>query len=204
MSQDAEFARLIDLMPASGRMYVKLASKSLQARAIETPFPKPWNREMRRVCINYEFWRQLAQPQRDLLLLRAVCWLTQIRWFKADLYQGAAAAGVLGALVELSQGDAVGVLVAGGLGAIAASQVWRRNRSLQAELDADEAAVKVAQRRGYDPSAAAEHLREGIEAAAAIEGRPQLSFIELIRCQNLKARANRSPVGVPDSVRVRE
>ena len=204
MSQDAEFARLIDLMPASGRMYTKLVQKSLQARAIETPFPMPWNRGMRRISVNYEFWRRLAQPQRDLLFLRAVCWLTQIRWFKPDLYQGAVAAGAIAMVVELSQGDAVGVLVSGGLGAIAAAEIWRRNRSIQTELDADEAAVKVAQRRGYDPSEAATHLLEGIEAAAAVEGRPKLSFAELMRCQNLKVRANLSPVGVPGSLRDRE
>lgn len=200
MSQDAEFARLIDLMPASGRMYTKLVQKSLQARAIETPFPLPWNRGMRRISINYEFWRRLAQPQRDLLLLRAVCWLTQIRWFKPDLYQGAVAAAIAPKPPE-TRTPMASPWESSTKAAIAAAQIWRQNRSIQAELDADEAAVKVAQRRGYDPVEAAKHLLKGIEAAAAVEGRPKLSFAELMRCQNLRVRANLSPIGVPDSVR---
>lgn len=204
MSQDAEFRRLIDLMPASGRMSVKLTQRSSQARAIETPFPAPWNQDARRIYINYGLWQQLDRPQRDLLLLRAVAWLTRIRWLKFELYQGVVVAGALATVVELAQADAVGVLVSSGLGAIAASQVWRRNRSVRAELDADEAAVKVAQRRGYDPAEAAGHLLEGIEALAALEGRPSPNFVELIRSQNLKTRANRSAVGVPETVRERE
>ncbi len=204
LDRDDEFRRLVDLMPASGRMYVKLALRTNQARAIEVPFPVPWNREARRIYINFDLWQQLDRPQRDLLFLRGVAWLTRIRWFKLEFYQSVAAAGAAAVVVELAQADAVGAIAAGGLSAIAAAQIWRRNRSAKAELDADEAAVKVAQRRGYDPAEAATHLRAGIEAMAALEGRPAPNFVELLRCQNLKARANRSPVGVPDAIRDRE
>jgi hypothetical protein len=75
---------------------------------------------------------------------------------------------------------------------------------VQRELDADEAAIKVATRRGYNATEAAKNLLEGIEEAAQLEGRSSLNFTELIRCQNLKAMANLSPIGVPDAVKTRE
>ena len=36
---------------------------------------------------------------------------------------------------------------------------------------------------------------------AELEGRPSLDFIELIRCQNLRAIAGLSLVGVPDKLK---
>jgi predicted Zn-dependent protease len=103
--------------------------------------------------------------------------------------------------VELVQGDAVGVVVATGLSAIASTQIWRSTRSSQSELDADAAGIKVAIRRGYTESEAAQHLLFAIEAVAQIEGRSGLNFTELIRSQNLRAIAGLSPVGVPDTVK---
>ncbi|HEY9655303.1 MAG TPA: hypothetical protein V6C50_07410, partial [Crinalium sp.] len=72
--------------------------------------------------------------------------------------------------------------------------------STQTELDADEAALRVAQRRGYEEPEAARHLLSAIEAVAEIEGR-SLNFIELLRSQNLRSIAGVSPVGVPDRAR---
>ncbi len=89
----------------------------------------------------------------------------------------------------------------GSLSAIAATQVWRSTRSSQTELDADEAAIKVATRRGYTETEAAQYLLAGIEAVAELEGRSGLDFTELIRSQNLKAIAGLSPVGVPEKVK---
>ncbi len=109
--------------------------------------------------------------------------------------------GLLGLTVELLQGDAIGTIATGGLSAIAASQIWRSNRSVQRQLDADEAAIKVALRRGYTEAEAAAHLLSAIETAAQLEGRPSLNFTELIRCQNLRAIAHLSPVGVPESIK---
>lgn len=187
-------------MPASGRMMAKIVSKPQQPKVIDVPFPLPWNRE-RPIFINFDLWRQLTKPQRDLLLLRSVSWTVAIRWFKPDLYQGLAVSGALGGFVELLQGDAVGVVVAGGLSAIAARQLWRSYRSSQAEIAADEAAIRVALRRGYSEAEAAGHLLAAIEAIAPIERRSSLNFIELIRSQNLRAIAGLSAVGVPDRVK---
>ena len=200
MNPEPEIRRLIDIMPASGRMLTKIVSKPQQTTVIESPFPLPWSQE-RPIFINFDLWRRLPKPQRDLLLLRTVSWLIGIKWFKPDLYQGLVLAGLLGGIVELVQGDAVGVVVATGLSAIASTQIWRSTRSSQSELDADAAGIKVAIRRGYTESEAAQHLLFAIEAVAQIEGRSGLNFTELIRSQNLRAIAGLSPVGVPDTVK---
>jgi len=200
MNPEPEIRRLIDIMPASGRMLTKIVSKPQQTTVIESPFPLPWSQE-RPIFINFDLWRRLPKPQRDLLLLRTVSWLIGIKWFKPDLYQGVVLAGLLGGIVELVQGDAVGVVVATGLSAIASTQIWRSTRSSQSELDADAAGIKVAIRRGYTESEAAGHLLSAIEAVAQIEGRSGLNFTELIRSQNLRAIAGLSPVGVPDTVK---
>ena len=201
MNLESEIRRLLDVMPASGRMLTKIVSKSQQSRIIDAPFPMPWNWDSRPIYINFDLWRRLSRPQQDLLILRAVSSLQGIKWFKPDLYQGVALLGLLGLTVELLQGDAIGTIATGGLSAIAASQIWRSNRSVQRQLDADEAAIKVALRRGYTEAEAAAHLLSAIETAAQLEGRPSLNFTELIRCQNLRAIAHLSPVGVPESIK---
>ena len=201
MNPDLEIRRLIDLLPASGRMFTKIISKPQQPQVVDTPFPMPWNRERRPIAINFNLWGRLSEPQRDLLILRAASTQTGVRWFKPDLYQGIAGAGAIALMVELVQGDPVGIVVAGGLSAIASNRIWRSNRSVQKQLEADEAAIKVALRRGYTEGKAASHLLEAIEAVAPLEGRSGLDFTELIRAQNLKAIANLSFVGVPEKVR---
>ncbi len=202
MNLESEIRRLLDVMPASGRMLTKIVSKLQQSQVIDAPFPMPWNRDSRPIYINFDLWCRLSRPQRDLLILRTVSSLTEIKWFKPDLAQGMALVGLLGLTVELLQGDVIGTIAAGGLSAIAASQIWRSNRSVQRQLDADEAAIQVALRRGYTEAEAAAHLLSAIETAAQLEGRPSLNFTELIRCQNLRAIANLSPVGVPESIKL--
>lgn len=198
---EVEIRRLLDIMPASGRMFAKIASKPQQSKVIDTPLPLPWNREARSIYINFDLWRHLSRPQRDLVLLRAVSWLTGFKWFKPDWEKGAALAGILWGAIELTQGDAMGVIVVGALSAIPLRQIWRNARSSQKEIEADEAAIKVALRRGYSEAEAAKHLLDGVETIAKLEGRSSLSFIELIRCQNLRSIANLSPVGVPESMK---
>jgi len=200
MNPEPEIRRLIELMPASGRMLTKIVSKPQQTAVIESPFPPPWSQE-RPIFINFDLWRRLPKPQRDLLLLRTVSWLVGIKWFKPDLYQGVVLAGMLGGIVELVQGDAVGVVVATGLGALAATQILRSTRSTESQLDADAGAIKVATRRGYTETEAAKHLLAGIESVAQVEGRSGLNFTELIRSQNLRAIAGLSPVGVPGTIK---
>ncbi|KOP27620.1 hypothetical protein AMR41_03790 [Hapalosiphon sp. MRB220] len=198
MEPIAEIRRLYDVMPASGRIMTKILSKPEQTKVIDVSFPLPWNRE-RPIYINFDLWRRLTKPQRDLILLRTVCWLTEVRWFKPDIYQGIAIAGILGGLVEFWQTDPVGVVVAGGLTTLAVYRITAINRSQHSQLNADEAAIKVAQRRGYSEVEAAQHLLSAIEAVTKIEGRNVLDFHELIRCQNLRAIAGLSSVGVPNN-----
>jgi hypothetical protein len=198
MELNVEIRRLFEVMPASGRMTIKIVSKPEQAQLIETVFPLPWNQE-RLIYINFDLWGRLTKPQRDLLILQKVAWLTAVKWFKPDIYQGVVLAGLLGGLVESAQSDVVGVAIAGGLSTLALMRIWRSNKSQDAELNADTIAIKVAQRRGYTEAEAAQHLLSAIEAVAKIEGRSSLDFIALIRCQNLRAIANLSSVGVPDS-----
>lgn len=201
MNPEPEIRRLLDLMPASGRMYVKIVAKPQQSKVIVTTFPVPWNRDAKRIFINFDLWREIPKTQRDLLLLREVSWLLNVRWFKPELNQGVAVLGALGSLVEIAQGDALGTIAAAGLSAIAIRQIWRDSRSTQNQLLADEQAIQVAQRRGYSPVEAAENLLAGIETLAEVEGRNSLNYFELVRSQNLRALANRSPIGVPESVR---
>ena len=198
MDPAIESYRLLDLMPASGRMVTKIQSKPQQPTVIESPFPKPWDKP-RLIFVNFDLWSRLSQRQRDLLMLRTVCWQLGIQWFKVDIYQGLVAAGILGTLFELVLFDAVGIVIAGSLTGLAAYQIWRNQRSSQSELLADEAAIRVAQRRGYTETEAAQNLLEAIQTVATIEGRPSLSFTELIRCQNLRAIAGLSPLGVPEA-----
>ncbi|NWF58608.1 MAG: DUF3318 domain-containing protein [Fischerella sp.] len=198
MEPTVEIRRLYDVMPASARMMTKIVSKPEQAKVIDVSFPLPWNRE-RPIYINFDLWRRLTKSQRDLLLLRTVSWLTEIKWFKPDIYQGLAVAGLLGGLVEFFQTDAIGVVVAGGLTSLAVYRIAAINRSQQSQLSADATAIKVAQRRGYSEAEAAQYLLSAIETVAKIESRSALDFIELIRCQNLRAIAGLSPVGVPNN-----
>ncbi|MDF5736854.1 MULTISPECIES: DUF3318 domain-containing protein [unclassified Nostoc] len=198
MEPNVEIRRLLDVMPASGRMTTKLVSKPQQAKVIDASFPQPWN-QARPIYINFDLWHRLTKPQRDLLLLHMVSWLTGVKWFKPDIYQGVVLAGLLGGFLEAAQSDVVGVAVAGGLSAIAAWRIWRTNKSQESELNADAAAIRIAQRRGYSEAEAAQHLLSAIEAVAKIEGHSSLNFTELIRCQNLRAIAGLSPVGMPES-----
>ncbi|MBD2213482.1 DUF3318 domain-containing protein [Calothrix sp. FACHB-156] len=198
MEPTAEIRRLLDVMPASARMLTKIVSKPQQAKVIDASFPLPWNQE-RPIYINFDLWFRLGKSQRDLLLLQTVSYLTGIKWFKPNIYQGVLVAGLLGGLVESTQSDVVGVAIAVGLSAIAGFRIWRTNQSPELELNADAAAIRIAGRRGYSEAEAAAHLLSAIETVAKIEGRSGLSFNELIRCQNLRAIAGLSSVGLPKS-----
>jgi hypothetical protein len=200
MNQDVEIRHLLDLMPASGRMMTQLVSQPQQSTVIESPFPRPW-KPARRIFINFDLWQHLSRPQRDLILLRTVNWLCNIRWFQPNVNQGMVVAAGLGLVGEVLQHDPMGVVLAGSLGALGIVRVWQGNHRTQTELEADELALKVSLRRGYERPSAAMALIEAIEAIAKLEGRTSLSFVELVRTQNLRAIAELSPIGVPSSVR---
>ena len=195
MDIELEIRRLLELMPASGRMLTDIISKPKQSRVIDYKFPRPWERGDRLIAINFELWQAVPQPQRDLLLLSVVCRLSNIRWFKPDIYQGLTVMGLGGVALQLWQKDAVGLVVAASLTAMAANQIWQNYRSTEREVEADETAIKVAVRRGYNATEAANFLRLAIEKTAQIENRTGLSFIELMRCQNLRVKmANQETV----------
>ncbi|GJD23189.1 hypothetical protein RIVM261_081450 [Rivularia sp. IAM M-261] len=177
-------------------MTVKIVSKPEQAKVIDVAFPLPWNSD-RPIYINFDLWRRLTKPQRDMLLLRTVSWLTGVKWFKPDIYQGVVVAGLLGGFVELAQRDVIGIIAAVGLSSMAVLRIWRQNNNQDSEIGADTTAIKIAQRRDYTETEAAEHLLNAIETVAKIEGRSCLDFIELIRTQNLRATAGLSSMGIP-------
>ena len=42
MDRDVEIRRLLELMPASGRMLTKIIDKPKQSKVIDYKFPRPW------------------------------------------------------------------------------------------------------------------------------------------------------------------
>lgn len=196
----AEIDRLKDLLPATGRMRGHITGQPTQSQVMLVTFPWPWRQDWS-ISLNFPLWLLLPEPQRDLLILRAVCWLQGIRWFRPGWGQGLALVGGLGVLMEATQGDGVGVLVGAGLTLVAARQILQSYRYPGYELQADEAALRVAQRRNYPESEAALHLAAAIQSVADLENRNHLSFLELLRVQNLEALAGRPVPGVPQAWR---
>ncbi len=188
MNPDMEISRLFELMPASGRMGIKIFSKPEQNLVIYTPQPLPWSRE-RQIYINFDLWRYLSVPRQDLLILSAVGHLLQIKWLQPSWYQGMAVAGLIGGWVELSQGDAIGMVVSSGLALVGLRQLWQRTNESELAVAADQKALQIAMRRDYTEVKAAEELYRAIVQVAEIENKRGLSFTELLRCQNLKAIA---------------
>jgi hypothetical protein len=179
-------------------MKTKLMLNERQLDVIKAELPRPWQ-QTHTVSINLDLWHQLAVAERDLLFLRTVCWVTLANVLKPNWYQALAGAGLAGGAVELLQGDAVGAIAAAGVTALAGWQIWRGVTGPQIEIAADDKAVQVALRRGYEPRPAAEALLRAIEAVPPLEGRRVLTVSELIRCQNLRVQAGRSEFSVPES-----
>lgn len=196
----SEASRLLDIMSASGRMMTKIVGKQDQNTIIKTTFPTPWNNH-RVIYLNFDLWMNLPKAQRDLIMLRTVSWLGKIQWFKPSINQGIFGVGLVGIISQLIETDVIGILVSSSLTTIGLIRIWQSNHNIEAELAADEMAIRVATRRGYEAPSAANHLLQGIENVAKIEGRNNFNFAELIRSQNLKAIAGLSSVGVPAKVR---
>jgi hypothetical protein len=198
VNPNAEITRLRELMPASARMNTKLTLNDRQLDVIKAEFPVPW-RQTHTISMNLNLWQQLSVPERDLLFLRTACWVTQASLLKPNWYQAMAGAGLVGGAFELFQGDAIGVLAAGGVTALAAWQLWRGVKGPGTEIAADDKAVQVAQRRGYSQVDAASALIRVIEAVPPLEGRRVLTVNELMRCQNLRVQTGLSKATVPES-----
>ena len=200
VNPNAEINRLRELMPATARMKTKLMLNNRQLDVIKAEFPRPWQ-QTHAVSINLDLWHNLAIAERDLLFLRTVCWVTLANVLKPNWYQVLAGAGVVGSVVEVLQGDAVGVIAAAGVMALAGWQIWRGASGPQIDIAADDKAVQVSLRRGYDQTDAATALIRAIEAVPPLEGRRVLTVNELVRCQNLRRQAGRSEFSVSEGYR---
>ena len=197
MDVNAEIGRLRDLMPATGRMKTRIRFDRQQPQLIMAALPRPWQRTYP-VTLNLVLWQRLSEPQRDLLFLRTVSWLTSSSWLQPRGWVIATGGGLLGAGLELMQMDMVGLLTASGLSIVAGLQIWRSLRGPRQAIAADEAAIAVAQRRGYSQRDAVRALLEAIEAVPELEGRSGLDLSELLRAQNLRAKSGLSGVAVPE------
>jgi Protein of unknown function (DUF3318) len=185
MSIEQEINRLQDLMPASGRILCKIRSKPQQTEIITIISPFPWQSKNHLIHINFDLWKKLSTPQRDLIFLRSVAFSLGVKWFKPNIYQVVVLSALGGLTFEIVNQDIVGILVSGSLVAIASNLIWQQNRSLEKELEADEGGIKVAVRRGYSPQEAKKYLIEAIESLARIESNRSLNFSELLRIQHL-------------------
>ncbi len=198
MNINEEIARLRDLLPASWRMNTSIKSKAEQIEAIASLQILPWQKGTQ-ININFRLWRQLAEAQRDLLLLHEVSWRQQTKWLQVGTYQAIAAASLAGGVVETLQGDVTGIAIAILLGTIGINQILRGNKSSQIKVQADLEAIEVAQKRGYRESEAARALLDAIPSAAKLSGRNTPEFTELIRLQNLKEIAGLSKITIPET-----
>ncbi|PZO44272.1 MAG: hypothetical protein DCF19_03465 [Pseudanabaena frigida] len=199
MNINEEIARLRDLLPASWRMTTSIKSKPEQTEPISSLQILPWAKGAQ-IGINFRLWRQLPEAERDLLLLHEVSWRQQTKWLQLGAYQGIAATAFVGGIVEAIQGDVTGMAIAILLGTIGINQILRGNKSSQVQVQADNEAIEVAQKRGYREVEAAKALLEAIPDAARLMGRNTPEFTELIRCQNLRAIAGLSKNTIPDAV----
>ena len=113
MNINSEISRLLDVMPASGRMLTKIVSKSTQSEVIRIPFAFPWNRSKRLIYINFDLWYQLTEAQRDLLILRVGFQLQDVYSFKLNLNQFILSLGVLELFIKVLQRDTLGISIFG-------------------------------------------------------------------------------------------
>ncbi|MGI0479529.1 DUF3318 domain-containing protein [Geminocystis sp. CENA526] len=188
MSIEQEINRLQDLMPASARICCRIISKPQQKEIITFTSSLPWQSKNRPIYINFELWKQLPLPSRDLLFLRTVAKLLGVKWLKFDIYQGVALSALGGLAFELINQDIVGIAISGALASLAINQIWQQNRSLEKEIEADEGGIKVAIRRGYSTTTATQSLISSIENTPKIESRRSLTVTELLRIQNLNQK----------------
>ncbi len=199
MNINEEIARLRDLLPASWRMTTSIKSKPELSKPIASLPILPWQKGTQ-VNIDFRLWRQLPEAQRDMLLLYEVSWRQQTKWLQTGAYQGVAAIAIVGGIIETVQGDVTGIAIALLLGTIGINQILRTNQSSQVQVQADNEAIEIAQKRNYSQIEAARALLEAIPAIARLMGRSTPEFTELIRCQNLRAIAGLSKTTIPDTI----
>ena len=199
MNINEEIARLRDLLPASWRMTTSIKSKAELFKPIASLPILPWQKGTQ-VNVDFRLWRQLPEAQRDMLLLYEVSWRQQTKWLQTGVYQGVAAIALIGGIIETVQGDVTGIAIALLLGTIGINQILRTHKSSQVQVQADNEAIEIAQKRNYSQVEAARALLEAIPAIARLMGRSTPEFTELIRCQNLRAIAGLSKTTIPDTI----
>ncbi|MFN5924792.1 MAG: DUF3318 domain-containing protein, partial [Pseudanabaena sp.] len=136
MNINEEIARLRDLLPASWRMCTAIKSKPEQFEPLSSLAILPWQKGTQ-ININFRLWRQLPEPQRDLLFLHEISWRQKTKWLQLGTYQGIAAVSIFGGIVEVVQGDVTGIAIALLLGTIGINQILRTNKSSQVRVEAD-------------------------------------------------------------------
>jgi hypothetical protein len=194
-----EILRLRDLLPASWRMSTEIKGGRDPAQVIASKPIAPW-KSSTTVYINFGLWFQLSEAQRDLLFLREVSWRQNSKWFKLETYQLATLAAVIFTIPEVVQFDPAGMSLGFLFTTVAVKQVLKQAKSNKVQIDADNEAIAVAKMRGYTDINAARSLLDAIKTVAKLENRGAPDFVDLVRCQNLRAIGGLSSVGVSGNV----
>jgi hypothetical protein len=190
-----EILRLRDLLPASWRMHTEIKGGRDQNQVINSKAITPWNSAIK-IYISFGLWFKLTESQRDLLFIREVSWRQTSKWFKLETYQLATLAAVIFTIPEVVQFDPAGMSLGFLFTTVAVKQVLKQTKSSKVQVDADNEAIAVAQTRGYTEVNAARSLLDAIKIVAKLENRGAPDFVDLIRCQNLRAIGGLSAVGV--------
>ncbi|MEN9204532.1 MAG: DUF3318 domain-containing protein [Thermostichales cyanobacterium SZTDM-1c_bins_54] len=184
-----EIMRLRDLLPASLRAFVTIVPG--QGSLIQRRPQAPWQPRIQ-IQLDLGRWLALPQGQRDLLFLREVGWAQSRSFLQPGLYQFVTLAAGVGTLVEAVLGDPVGVVMAGGLAAVAARQIWLEKTGEAAHFAADDFALARAEFRGYSRAQAAAHLWQALERLPDLDRTDVTTLVRLQRLQAL-ARGVNSP-----------
>ena len=70
----SEISRLLDIMPASGRMMTKIVGKADQTTIVQTTFPVPWKND-RVIYLNFDLWMNLPNFFHIQKLEHQLLWL---------------------------------------------------------------------------------------------------------------------------------
>jgi Protein of unknown function (DUF3318) len=202
-----EIIRLEDLLPASWRMQTKVIGGLERVPLISSTAPLPWNNRTK-ISLNLRLWSQLSRSQRDLVFLQEVAGRLLTRWVSPGIYQGLTLLALFGTVWQFTQSDLAGGSVGLLLILLSVERVKREQTGLPARLRADQESIRIAQKRGYGEKEAARSLLTGLEARELISestakgksgsnSQNSSEFEHLIRCQNLRAIAGLSEVGIP-------
>ncbi len=183
--EQEETERLRDLLPASLRPLISIVPNFGGDALLLSRRKAPWQPQGT-IAIDFRRWQGIPQPQRDLLFLREVGWFDNRNWLQPGFYQSLALMGGITTLAELSLQHPFSALLAGGITALSARQIWQNLNRESAHFDADEFALRRAQYRGYARQEAAQHLVDGLEQTLKLD---PTDILTALRLQRLKAIA---------------